>query len=136
MKKRPVGVTLLAIFAGIAAVMAIINTLQMLHLWPISGPFGQFSFFTFSLFGALLWGLMAAIWVWVARMLWNVEEGGWLFVVALSTLNIIFALFSMLGGTPWEAISTTLFINGLILIYGLLPGTKKAFGVDQIDSAE
>ncbi|MFA9491107.1 MAG: hypothetical protein ACERK1_07745, partial [Anaerolineales bacterium] len=93
-------------------------------------------FFAFNLFGALLWGLMAAIWVWVTRMLWNVEEEGWLFVVALSTLNIIFALFSMLGGTPWEAISTTLFINGLILIYGLLPGTKKAFEVEKIASEE
>ena len=136
MKKRPLGVTLLAIVAGIAGVIAIINTLQMLHLWPVTGPFGQFTFFTFNLFGAILWGLMAVIWVWVARMLWNVEEEGWLFVVVLATLNVIFALFTLLGGTPWEAVSTTLFINGLILIYGMLPGTRKAFGVEKEAVAE
>ena len=36
-KKRPIGVTLLAILAGFAAAVAIIYTLQMLHLWPVTG---------------------------------------------------------------------------------------------------
>ena len=39
-KKRPIGVTLLAILAGFAAAVAIIYTLQMLHLWPVTGPLG------------------------------------------------------------------------------------------------
>ena len=33
-KERPVGVTLLAILAAIGAVIAIVHTLQMLHLFP------------------------------------------------------------------------------------------------------
>lgn len=135
-KKRPVGVTLLAILAGFATVVAIIHTLQMLHLWPITGPLGQFKFFTFDLLGALLWGLMAAIYIWVARMLWAGDPQGWLFVVLLATLNIILDLFSVIGGTPWEAVTVSLFLNTLILIYGLLPGTKKAFGLDKFSAYE
>ncbi|NOR89698.1 MAG: hypothetical protein GQ524_05535 [Anaerolineales bacterium] len=131
-KKRPIGVTLLAILAGFAAGVAIIYTLQMLHLWPVTGPLGQYNFFTFNMFGAILWGIMAAIWLWVARLLWAVDIQGWLFVVVLATLNIILGLFWIIGGTPWEAISVTLFLNTLILIYGLLPGTKAAFGVDEM----
>jgi len=107
-KKRPIGVTLLAILAGFAAVIAIIYTLQMLHLWPVTGPLGLFKFFTFM------------------------DIQGWLFVVVMATLNIILGLFSVIGGTPWEAISVALFLNTLILIYGLLPGTKAAFGVEEM----
>lgn len=124
--------TLLAILAGFAALVAIIYTLQMLHLWLVTGPLGLVKFFTFNLFGAILWGIMAAIWLWVARMLWAVDVQGWLFVVVMATLNIILDLFSVIGGTPWEAISVALFLNALILINGLLPGTKAAFGVEEM----
>ena len=48
-KKRPIGVTILAILAVVGAIVAIYYTLQMLHLIPITGPFGQFKFFTFDL---------------------------------------------------------------------------------------
>ena len=130
-KKRPFGVTLMAILAGFAAVMAVIHTLQMLHLFPITIPIlgADVRFFTFDLLGAILWGLLAAIWIWVTRMLWNVNPQGWLFAAALSTLNLIFAFVSLLGVTPVEALLPDFFINGLVLIYCLLPGTKAAFGV-------
>jgi len=130
-KKRPFGVTLLAILAGIAAVIAIIHTLQMLHLFPISGSLGIFKFFTFDLFGALMWGILAAIYIWVARMLWNLDQQGWLFVVVLAVLNLIMAFISILGASSWQAMMPAIIINGLILIYGMLPGTKAAFDVQQ-----
>lgn len=130
--KRPIGVTILAILAGIAALIAIIHTLQMLHLFPISGPFGVFKFFTFDLLGAILWGLLALIYIWVVRMLWNLEPQGWLFIVALSALNLIFAVISIIGSSTWQAMAPSIVINGLILIYGMLPGTKEAFNVEQV----
>ena len=127
-KSRPFGVTILAILAGIAAFIAIIHTLQMLHLFPISGPAGVFSFFTFDLLGALLWGLMAAIYIWLVRMLWNLDPQGWLFLVVIAIFNLILAFVSVLGRSSFQAMLPSILINGIILIYCLLPGTKEAFG--------
>lgn len=126
-KKRPFGVTLLAILAGIAAVIAIIHTLQMLHLFPIA--LGPVKFFTFDLFGALMWGILALIYIWVLRMLWNLDQQGWLFVVVIATLNLVLAVISILGASSFQAMLPAIIINGLILIYGMLPGTKAAFEV-------
>ena len=104
--KRPIGVTLLAILAGIAALVAAINTLQMLHLLPIGvdTPLGSFRFFTFDIWGALMWGLLTLVWFSVLKWLWDVNPQGWLFCAALSTLNLVLVLFTWIGGTPWEAI--------------------------------
>jgi len=129
-KKRPIGVTILAILAALAAIVAIIHTLQMLHLFPIRGPFGVFAFFTFDFLGAILWGVLAAIYIWVVRMLWNLDPQGWIFVAALSTINLVFAVISIFGASTWQAMLPAIIINGLILIYCLLPGTKDAFGTD------
>ena len=128
-KKRPFGVTLLALLAGLAFLAALIHTLQMLHLFPISGPFGETHFFTFDLLGAFLWGVMAAIYLWVFRMLWNLDPQGWLFVVVIATLNLILAVMSIIGDSTWQSMLPALVINGLVLIYGLLPGTKSAFQI-------
>lgn len=128
-KSRPFGVTLLAILAAIAAIVAIFHTLQMLHLFPISGPFGAYKFFTFDVIGAILWGIMAAIYIWVFRMLWNLDPQGWLFVVVIATLNLIMAVLSIIGASTIQAMLPAIIINGLILIYGLMPGTKDAFGI-------
>ena len=128
-KKRPFGITLLALLAGLAALVAIVHTLQMLHLFPISGPFGEARFFTFDLVGALLWGLMAAIYLWVFRMLWNLDPQGWLFVVVIAVLNLVLAFMSIIGDSTWQSMLPALIINGLVLIYGMLPGTKDAFSI-------
>ncbi len=135
-KKRPLGVTFLAILAGFAAFFAIIHTLQMLHLFPIRGPFGQFTFFTFSLFGAIMWGIVAAVWIWLVRKLWNVEPDAWWFIIIFTILTLVLNFVSLLGGTPWEALATSTVLNALILVYALIPGTRDAFGTqaDQISA--
>jgi hypothetical protein len=126
-KHRPFGVTLLAIFAYIAGIVAIFHTLQMLHLLPIKGPLGMGTFFGFSFIGAIMWGILALIYFWVGKMLWNLNEQGWLFVVILSVLNLILALVTVLGKTPFQAVLPAIIINGIVLIYALLPGVKSSF---------
>lgn len=128
-KKRPLGVTILAVLAAIGAIIALIHTMQMLHLFPIRGPFGVFSFFTFDLLGALLWGIMALIYIWVMNKLLSLDPQGWVFLAALSALNLILAVISILGQSTWQAMLPAIIVNGLILVYTLLPGTKEAFGV-------
>ena len=126
-KHRPFGMTILAILALFGAAIAFIYTLQMLHLLPVT--LGPVRFWTFDLWAAILWGILAFIYLWVFRMLWMVNPQGWMFVVLLSGLNLILAFLSVLGGSSWEAMSVSIVINGIILIYALLPGTKRAFGV-------
>lgn len=135
-RTRPFGVTVLAVLAAIAAVIAAVHTLQLLHLFPIRGPFGVFAFFTFDLLGAILWGVLALIYLWVMNKLWTLDPQGWLFVAALATLNLIMAVISILGKSTWQAMLPSIIINGLILIYVLLPGTKEAFGLSEAEEEQ
>ena len=123
---RPIGVTILAILAAVAAILALIRTLQMLHLWPIW--FGPVRFFTFDLLGAILWGILALIWIWVLRGLWNLDPQAWMFVVILSALNLILALISIIGQSSFPAELPTIILNGIILIYCQTSRVKSAFG--------
>jgi hypothetical protein len=123
---RPIGITLLAIFAAVAAVIGLVHTLQYLHLLPFF--LGPMPFFGFDLWGALMWGVLTLIYIWVAKMLWNVEPQGWMFVVFLSALNLILAVVSVIGGNTLSAEAPAIVINGLVLIYCLTPGVKSAFG--------
>lgn len=124
-RQRPIGVTILAILAAVAAILAIVHTLQMLHILPVL--LGPVKFFTFSLVGAILWGILAAIYIWLVRGLWSLDRSAWVFTLILSILNFVLALISIAGSSTLTAMLPSLVINGLILIYCLLPGTRDAF---------
>jgi hypothetical protein len=128
-KTRPLGVTILAFLAILGAINALVYTLQMLHILPVF--IGNVAFFEFSLIGAFFWGLLFFIWLWVFRMLWDVQPQGWMFVVLISLLNLIFGIISVIGASDWRAMAPIIVISGLVLIYCLLPGTKQAFGIPQ-----
>lgn len=123
---RPFGITILALVAGLAGIIAAYHTLQYLHILPFW--LGGIAFWGFDLWGALLWGLMTVLYAWVVVMLWNVQPAGWLYLVLVSALNLFMILLSVLGGSTLSAYGPAILINGLILIYCLLPGTKRAFG--------
>lgn len=125
--KRPLGVTVLAIFALIAAFVAFLHTLQMLNPFSLFG--GSFGFFGINIMGAILWGIMALIYLWVFRMLWSLDQQGWLFISVLSALSLLLAFISIFGQTTWMEMLPSIIINGIILIYSQLPGTKAAFSV-------
>ena len=129
-KHRPIGVTILAILAAIVAILNIIHTLQMLHLFPIQSPFplGPTVFFTFSLFGAVMYGILALIWIWVTKGLWALDEQTWLFVVVLSILDLIILFVNLLGGATFADIWLPVALLVIILVYSLTPGVQKAFG--------
>lgn len=128
-KARPLGVTILAFLAILGAINALIYTLQMLHLIPVF--IGPVAFFTFSLIGAFFWGLLVFIWLWVFRMLWEVNPQGWMFVTLISIFNLIFGIINVIGASSWQAMAPHIIISGLILVYCMLPGTKEAFGIPQ-----
>jgi hypothetical protein len=125
-RSRPVGVTILAILAGIAALFAVYHTLQYLHILPFW--LGPMAFFGFDLIGALLWAVSAAIYIWLTRSLWNVDPQAWMFLVIIAAFNLILALLSILGASTWQAMLPSILVNGAVLLYCLSPGTRQAFG--------
>jgi hypothetical protein len=125
--KRPFGVTLLAILAGIAAVLAGIHALQSLGIFPF--VFGPFKVHAFSFWNFLMWGIMVWIYIWLIQMLLKLDQSAWLFLAVITTFNLILDFTVMLGSTTtFSDVSVSFLLNAIILIYCMLPGTRRAFG--------
>jgi hypothetical protein len=124
--KRPFGITLIAIYAAIAGVLAAVVCLQWLGLFPWLGP-GP-SVRTFDLWYALMYGLLAWVYLWLFQMLWAVQQAGWVFCVVIILWDLTLAVLALLGvgGTP-TVVAGKMLLASLILIYLFLPGTRRAF---------
>ena len=72
--KRPIGVYVLVILAGIMAFLAAVYTLQSLGILPYF--VGPVTFRAFSFFSALLWALLVWVYAWLIRMLWKMDPAG------------------------------------------------------------
>ncbi len=138
MNNRPFGVTVLAILASLAAILAGVRTLQYLGIIPFTIDFfiGDFSFRTFNLWAAFMWGLLTWIYIWLVRMLWNVQPEAWLFLAVITVFNLILDFIVLVGGGTVEDIGAAFLLNALILLYIMLPGTKKAFDMEAMKAAE
>ena len=138
MNNRPFGVTVLAILATLAAILAGVRTLQYLGIIPFTIDFfiGEFSFRTFNLWAAFMWGLLTWIYIWLVRMLWNVQPEAWLFLAVITVFNLILDFIVLVGGGTVEDIGAAFLLNALILLYIMLPGTKKAFDMEAMKAAE
>ncbi len=130
-KARPVGVTILAILAGIAAVLAAIHALQFIGIFPfLVGPSGYTVHF-FSFWYALMYGLLVWVYIWLTMMLWRVQPGAWMFLVIVTLFYLTLDFISMLGATTWQDVSFSIIVNAIILLYCMLPGVRTAFGTAQ-----
>lgn len=127
-QRRPFVVTLLAIVAGIVGVVSVVHALQGLGILPYF--FGPFKVRGFDLWYAFMWGLMAWVYFWLTQMLWRVERSAWLFMAVITVFNLILDFTTILtSGATFSDVSVNFILNALILIYVLLPGTKRAFDV-------
>jgi hypothetical protein len=125
--KRPIGVTILAILAGLAG---------LAQLWRIGVYLGWFNFEvagqTMKLpdanWGAALWSLIiAAIWFWVASQFWNMRAAGWQFGVFISLFTLIWGFFALLFGSTVNAETIPMFLALVVYIYLMWPGVRDAF---------
>jgi len=127
-RQRTFAITLLAVVAVIAGLLAVWDTLRYLGLSPYT--LGNFTFFgNINWLGALFSGIVAVIWFSVASQLWNLNPQGWLFVVVIAVFNLILLGLAWLGASSWDAVAAGIIVSGLALILGLLPSTKAAFGI-------
>ena len=130
-KHRPIGVTILAFVAGFMAVWAILLTLRWLGLVPWFGPGPAIR--VFSLWYALLYGLLAWVYIWLTKMLWEVDPSAWLFLAVITVFNLVLNFITLIvnefGNT--DTLVVSIVINALVLIYIMLPGVKEAFGTTQ-----
>ncbi len=130
-KERPIGVTILAILAGIAAVLAAIHSLQFLGIFPfVVGPSGYTVHF-FSFWYALMYGLLVWVYIWLTMMLWRVQPGAWMFLVIVTLFYLTLDFISMLGASTWQDVSVSIIVNAIILLYCMLPSVRAAFGTAQ-----
>jgi hypothetical protein len=125
--KRPFTVVLLTILAVIAGILAVIDVLRYLSLLPVV-TLGPVNFFGFSFIGAIMAGIVAAIWFWAAQKLWTLDPQGWIFVVVIAIVYLIFDFVAILGQSSFQAMLPSILVSAIALILGLLPGTKEAFG--------
>jgi hypothetical protein len=126
-RHRPVGITVLAVLAVVAALVAAWHTLQYLHVIPFT--IGELQFYGFDPLGAILWAVTTLIWIWAALNLWNLRRDALTFITILAGWNVILALISWLGASSFQAILPQLALSLLILIYAFTPQVREAFGV-------
>src|SRR6478672_8652979 len=100
---RPIGVTILAILAGLAGLFQVWRTLVFLGIAHFNF-IGKDVSFTSAQWGPALWAiLLAGIWFWVAEGFWNLRAYAWSFGNFIAIFTVIFGFFALLGGSSMEA---------------------------------
>ena len=125
---RPIGVTLLAIGAGIAGLFQIWRILVFLGLASFNVVGNEVSF-NEPQWGQIIWaGIIAAIWFWVAAGFWGVRAYAWQFGIFISLFTMIFGFFSILASnTTTEFEMVGWLISIAIFFYLNYPGVRNTF---------
>jgi hypothetical protein len=126
--QRPIGVTILAVLAGIAGLFEIWRTLVFLGIAKFTFVGNEVAFPT-AQWGQAIWALLlAAIWFWVAMGLWNMRAYAWSFGIYISLFTMIFAFFAMLGNNgTLESEFVAMFIAIVVFMYLNYPGVRDQF---------
>jgi hypothetical protein len=125
---RPIGVTLLALGAGLAGLFEIWRALVFLGVASFTFV-GKEVTYPEPQWGQVIWALLiAAIWFWVAIGFWNVRAYAWSFGIFISIFTVIFGFFALItnaGTMESETIGWLLAIG--IFFYLNYPGVQKHF---------
>ena len=124
-RHRPIAVTILAIGAGLLAVLSVVHLLQALGIVPY--VIGRLEIRTFSLLYAIMWGALVWVWIWLIQMLWRVDPQAWIFLVFVSLLNMFFHFLILIGNTTWSDVAASFLVSGILLLYCMLPSTRRTF---------
>jgi hypothetical protein len=125
--QRPIGVTLLAIGAGLAGLLEIWRTLVFLGVAKFTFVGKEVAFPDPQWGQALFALLIAAIWFWVAMGFWNVRAYAYSFGVFISLFTMVFGFMALLFGSTVEAEAAPIFLAIIIFFYLNYPGVQKQF---------
>jgi hypothetical protein len=126
--QRPIGVTLLALGAGLAGLYEIWRALVFMGIVNFTFVGKSVSFSGNAQWGQAIWALIiAAIWFWVAEGFWNVRAYAWSFGIFISIFTLIFGFMALLFGSSVEAESVPWLIALLIYMYLNYPGVRNHF---------
>lgn len=124
---RPIGVTLLALGAFLAALYQVWRVLVFMGIADFTF-IGRTVSFTDPQWGQALWALiMAGIWVWVGLGFWNVRAYAVQFGIFISLFTFIWGFFAVLFGSSVEAETIPWLLAGAIFFYLSYPGVQKNF---------
>ena len=131
-RKKNWAVYILFFLAVIAGILAFIDAGRYMGWIPINATIPGLGEISFAYpqaqwFAALMQALLGAIWFLVAYWLWTLNPSGWMFVIVISVINLIFLGLAVLGRTIFSQVLPAVLVNALAFILALLPGTKAAF---------
>jgi hypothetical protein len=125
---RTLAVIILALLAVLAGIFALLDAARYMGWLPIA-TLGELKFVLPSAqwFAAIMSAIVGVIYFVVAWWIWNLNPSGWLFVVVISIINLIFLFLAILGQTTITAVALEVIINAAALILAVIPSTKAAF---------
>ncbi len=124
---RPIGVSLLALGAGLAALAELWRMLVFLGIVNFTFV-GKSVSFNDAQWGQAFWALiLAAIWIWVAVGFWNVRAYAVQFGIFISLFTLIFGFMALLFGSSVEAETVPWLLAGAIFLYLSYPGVQQNF---------
>jgi hypothetical protein len=128
-RSRTIWIWILIVVAVLAGIFNLLDAARFMGWLPIAA-LGDLQFFAENIYwlGAIMAVVLALIWFWVARNLYNLDPRGWLFVVVIAVINLVFLGLAILGQTTFRAVAGEIVLNAVALIIGMLPSTKAAFG--------
>jgi hypothetical protein len=131
-RERNWAVWVLVALAVVAGILAFVDAARYMG-WiafniPIMGQEISFVLPSASWFAAIMSALVGVIYFVVAGWLYNLNPSGWLFVVVIAIINIIFLFLAILGQSTFSSVLLQLIVNAALLLLAFLPGTQAAFG--------
>ena len=125
---RPIGVTLLAVGAGLIGIYELYRTLIFLGIASFNVGLGKTVSFQEAQWGQAFWAiLLAAIWFYEARGFWQLRAYAWSFGVFIALFTVIWGFTALLFGSSVEAETIPWLLALLILLYLQYPGVRDHF---------
>ena len=131
---RPIGVTMLAVGAGLIGIYELYRTLIFMGIASFNFGLGKTLEFNEPQWGQVFWSLvLAAIWFYEAKGFWQLRAYAYSFGIFIAFFTLIWGFFAALAGSSLEAETIPWFLALVILLYLQYPGVRDHFIKTEMD---